>query len=185
MSFRFPAANSLGRTAKPKGRWGNAPDCLHKRWKTATHSLSLQLFILKAALEQHNCWAEGTGPFHALLSPFPWSAFPPRGFICSNWWTCVKVLSPRAQFTLGCQQFLPPESAFCFYYTLPSIRHSSYLTLPERDLSKSKWTVQYLHNFLSCFKITFFQYWFDHFFQSKRIYNFPDEKLYPRGQTWG
>lgn len=26
-----PAANSLGRTAKSKGRWGNVPDRLHKR----------------------------------------------------------------------------------------------------------------------------------------------------------
>lgn len=39
--------------------------------RTAAHSLSLQLFILKAALEQLNCWAEGTGTSYTLLSPFP------------------------------------------------------------------------------------------------------------------
>lgn len=101
--------------------------------RTATHSLSLQLFILKAALEQQNCRAEGTGTSHALLSPLPWPAFPVRGFMCSNCWTCVKA-SPRAQFTLRCQQFPPPESAFCFYHTLPPVR----IPHTERDSSKTK-----------------------------------------------
>lgn len=50
----------------PKAGEVMLPTACIKDGRTATHSLSLQLFILKAALEQQNCWAEGTGTSQAL-----------------------------------------------------------------------------------------------------------------------
>lgn len=44
-----PAANSLGKTAKSKGRWGNAPDCLHKGWKNCHPLLKPSIVYSKSS----------------------------------------------------------------------------------------------------------------------------------------
>lgn len=86
-----------------------------------------------AAPEQQNHWGEAQAlPTQCSLRSHDQHSL--QGVICSNWWTRVKALSLRVQFTLVCQESLPPQSAFCFYYTLPSLSHSS-----NRHSSKSNY----------------------------------------------